>query len=549
MGRKVCMRRVKNTITRYNLIRGWRRLAAVIGLIGVLLLGLVGFDDTEVHAASNYSPLTCHTQGATVTKKYFLYTDWCGDGNATKIYRCDRAGTSISNCRKIVEGKFLHANVLYHVWDSNYFWIFDSGSPRKSGNAWCYNLNGKKAADEKCGTIPYNHGPQIDASRYTYLQGFTKYGNYHLKGVSGPNQIAVLRDVKLEKVLTVGYNIEELEDVSVDGDTGEIYFTTNGGGAVKLYKYSGYKLPPVPTTLNKTVKSGKTKVTKTTVTKPVAVKSDSEKSDAAKNTSEKSAKAKDAEKSDTAKSTTRDVKVNSEAKSEKPSAETKGTETKAEGTKTESAKTEVKTDKPATTDTQVKQPVAAETQVSQPVAAETGTSQSATTETRASQPVAVTENRPTTEGRPVAETPSSQVAVEEPSNQTSEEQNSQQPSSQPSQQTETVTENETEARGGIKTTFFGEIEDDDKGCGIYRVLDLVIDILSVGIGIAAVVGISLSGITYMTAVGNPQKTTTAKRRIAEIVIGVALYALLYAVLNFLLPGGKLNPSDVCLAIG
>ena len=525
------MRRVKNTITRYNLIRGWgRRLAAVIGLIGVLLLGLVGFGDTEVHAASNYSPLTCHTQGATVTKKYFLYTDWCGDGNATKIYRCDRAGTSISNCRKIVEGKFLHANVLYHVWDSNYFWIFDSGSPRKSGNAWCYNLNGKKAADAKCGTIPYNHAAQIDASTYTYPQGFTKYGNYHLKGVSGPNQIAVLRDVKLEKVLRVGYNIEELEDVSVDGDTGEIYFTTSAGKAVKLYRYSGYKLPPVPTTLNKTVKSGKTKVTKTTVTKPTVVKSDSEKSDAAK-------------------STTRDVKVNSEAKSEKPSVETKSTETKAEDTKTESVKTEVKTDKPATTDTQVKQPVAAETQVSQPVAAETGTSQSATTETRASQPVAVTESKPAAENRPVTETPSSQVAVEEPNNQTSEEQNSQQPSSQPSQQTETVTENETEARGGIKTTFFGEIEDDDKGCGIYRVLDLVIDVLSIGIGIAAVVGISLSGITYMTAVGNPQKTTTAKRRIAEIVIGVALYALLYAVLNFLLPGGKLNPSDVCLVIG
>lgn len=97
----------------------------------------------------------------------------------------------------------------------------------------------------------------------------------------------------------------------------------------------------------------------------------------------------------------------------------------------------------------------------------------------------------------------------------------------------------------VETIFFGEVKDDGKGCGVFIILDYVIDVLSFGIGIAAAIGITISGITYLTAKGDETKTTKAKRRIFEIVIGLAAYAILWALLSFLLPGGAFNQSSEC----
>ena len=65
---------------------------------------------------------------------------------------------------------------------------------------------------------------------------------------------------------------------------------------------------------------------------------------------------------------------------------------------------------------------------------------------------------------------------------------------------------------------------------------MVVNIMSVGIGILAVIGISVSGIQYLTAGGNEEKTRKAKRRIFEIIIGIAIYVLIFALLQWLLPG-------------
>lgn len=66
-------------------------------------------------------------------------------------------------------------------------------------------------------------------------------------------------------------------------------------------------------------------------------------------------------------------------------------------------------------------------------------------------------------------------------------------------------------------------------------LELGADILSVGVGILGVIGISISGVQYLTAGGSEEKTRKAKRRIFEIVIGLAAYAVLYYLLKWLLP--------------
>ena len=87
--------------------------------------------------------------------------------------------------------------------------------------------------------------------------------------------------------------------------------------------------------------------------------------------------------------------------------------------------------------------------------------------------------------------------------------------------------------GSVSTAIIG-----NGGCyseGIYGILGLGIDILTLLIGAASVIGLIISGIQYATASGEPATVTKAKRRIIEIVIGIALYGLFYAIMRFLIP--------------
>ena len=77
--------------------------------------------------------------------------------------------------------------------------------------------------------------------------------------------------------------------------------------------------------------------------------------------------------------------------------------------------------------------------------------------------------------------------------------------------------------------------DQGHGEGIVCIINLVIDILSIGVGILGVIGISIAGIQYLTAGGNEEQTRKAKRRLFEIVIGVAVFVVLFALVKFLLP--------------
>ena len=74
------------------------------------------------------------------------------------------------------------------------------------------------------------------------------------------------------------------------------------------------------------------------------------------------------------------------------------------------------------------------------------------------------------------------------------------------------------------------------GAGVLCILQLVIDIMTIGVGILGVLGITIVGIQYLTAGGSEEKTRKAKRRMFEIMIGLLAYVVIYAVLKWLLPG-------------
>ena len=80
-----------------------------------------------------------------------------------------------------------------------------------------------------------------------------------------------------------------------------------------------------------------------------------------------------------------------------------------------------------------------------------------------------------------------------------------------------------------------DVCDDGKGSGITEVLKIVVRVLTIGVGIFAVIGISVAGVQYLTAGASEEQTRKAKRRIIEIIIGVVAFVLLYALLSWLLP--------------
>ena len=94
--------------------------------------------------------------------------------------------------------------------------------------------------------------------------------------------------------------------------------------------------------------------------------------------------------------------------------------------------------------------------------------------------------------------------------------------------------------GGVETNLIQCDENEDPVC---HILELIVEIMSIGIGILGVIGIVVSGIQYLTAGGNEEKTRKSKRRLFELVIGLALFAALAAVVNWLNPGGLFCGKD------
>lgn len=79
----------------------------------------------------------------------------------------------------------------------------------------------------------------------------------------------------------------------------------------------------------------------------------------------------------------------------------------------------------------------------------------------------------------------------------------------------------------------GDLEDS----GIWRLLLLTINILTVGVGIAAVGSIVFAGFLYATAQSDAGQTKKAIEMIRNTAVGLVVYALMFAGANFLIPGG------------
>lgn len=72
---------------------------------------------------------------------------------------------------------------------------------------------------------------------------------------------------------------------------------------------------------------------------------------------------------------------------------------------------------------------------------------------------------------------------------------------------------------------------------IYQLLLTFINFLTAGVGLVVTTLVVVGGLQYMTAGGNPQKTQAAIVRISNALIGLVLYIFMFAILQWLIPGG------------
>lgn len=93
--------------------------------------------------------------------------------------------------------------------------------------------------------------------------------------------------------------------------------------------------------------------------------------------------------------------------------------------------------------------------------------------------------------------------------------------------------------GGTQTSIdFNCAASDKPGSNTLTSLALTaVNFLAAGVGIAVVGGIVFGGIRYATANGNASQAQQGVTYIVNSVIGLLLFVFMYAIINFLVPGG------------
>jgi hypothetical protein len=78
------------------------------------------------------------------------------------------------------------------------------------------------------------------------------------------------------------------------------------------------------------------------------------------------------------------------------------------------------------------------------------------------------------------------------------------------------------------------------GNPIVKDLNIIVDFLSIGVGIVVIGSIILGGIQYAMAGDSPEAVNKAKQRITNASIALLAYMFVFAFLQWLIPGGIFN---------
>jgi hypothetical protein len=105
----------------------------------------------------------------------------------------------------------------------------------------------------------------------------------------------------------------------------------------------------------------------------------------------------------------------------------------------------------------------------------------------------------------------------------------------------TVAQNVAADCGGAKTSIINCTQTTGaktaQDSGVWGLLLVFLNIMTAGIGIAAVGGIVYASILYASSSDSAEQTKRAKDIIRNVAVGIIAYAAMYLGLNFLIPGG------------
>jgi hypothetical protein len=82
--------------------------------------------------------------------------------------------------------------------------------------------------------------------------------------------------------------------------------------------------------------------------------------------------------------------------------------------------------------------------------------------------------------------------------------------------------------------------DGSNGGPIMIYLVMVIQYASSAVGLVIVLMIVIGGVQYITSAGDPGAVKAAKGRITNAIIALICFFLMFAILNFIIPGGILQ---------
>jgi hypothetical protein len=75
--------------------------------------------------------------------------------------------------------------------------------------------------------------------------------------------------------------------------------------------------------------------------------------------------------------------------------------------------------------------------------------------------------------------------------------------------------------------------------GVWALLMLVVNIMTGAVAVAAIGGVAYAAVMYASAGGSVEKTKKAIEVIMNVIVGIVLYAIAWALMNWLIPGGVL----------
>jgi hypothetical protein len=99
--------------------------------------------------------------------------------------------------------------------------------------------------------------------------------------------------------------------------------------------------------------------------------------------------------------------------------------------------------------------------------------------------------------------------------------------------------------GGVQTAIIkcdqNNQDDSLSNNGIWGLLLIAINIMTAGVGVLAVAGIVYGAVLYSTAEDKADQVNKAVDIIRNVIIGLIAFALMWAGLNFIVPGGVFAP--------